>query len=81
MKGHLSVVEYLVNQKADFLDGINGQSYLFWAVQIGSLSVVECLVNHNADINSKNDYVGFLYFIGFLFIMLHLMVILVLSNI
>jgi len=55
MEGHLSVVEYLVNQKAD----INAKNKyedtpLHWAAQNGHLSVVEYLVNLKADINVKN---------------------------
>jgi len=80
--GHLSVVEYLVNQKAD----INAKDYgkmtpLHYAAQNGHLSVVEYLINQKADINAKNAYVEFLYLIGLLFIMLLIMVILVLLNI
>jgi len=66
--GHLSVVEYLLHQGADFRYGINNQSYLHWAAQNGHLSVVECLVNQKADINEKNDYVEFLYLRLLLFI-------------
>jgi len=58
--GHLSVVEYLVNQKAD----INAQSSgypsgtpLHYAAQNGHLSVVEYLVNQKADINAKDNIV------------------------
>jgi len=62
--GHLCVVEYLVNQKAD----INERNKYDWtplhfAAQNGHLSVVEYLVNQKADINSKNNNVEFLYLI------------------
>ena len=56
--GHLSVVEYLVYQKAD----INAQSSgypsgtpLHLAAHNGHLSVVEYLVNQKADINAKDN--------------------------
>ena len=82
--GHLSVVEYLVNQKAY----INAQSSgypsgtpLHLAACKGHLSVVEYLVNQKADINAKDGGVEFLYLIGLLFIVLLKMVILVLLNI
>jgi len=53
--GHLSVVEYLVNQKT----GINAKDYegmtpLHYAAGNGHLSVVEYLVNQKADINAKD---------------------------
>ena len=53
--GHLSVVEYLVNQKAD----INAKNKyeetpLHYAAEKGHLRVVEYLVNQKADINAKN---------------------------
>jgi len=47
--GHLSVVEYLLHQGADFQDGINGQSYLHWAASNGHLSVVEYLLHQGVD--------------------------------
>jgi len=78
---HLNIFEYLLNQGADFRDGINGQSYLHWAAERGHLSVVEYLVNQNANVNAKNSWVEFLYLIGLLFIELLIMVILVLLNI
>jgi len=67
--GHLSVVEYLVNQKAD----INAKDKDRWtplhsAAEKGHLSVVEYLVNQKADINAKNTNVEFLYLIGLLLI-------------
>jgi len=69
--GQLSVVEYLVNQKAD----INAKNKddltpLHLAAANGHLSVVEYLVNQKADINAKNNYVEFLYLIRLLFIIL-----------
>jgi len=82
--GHLSVVEYLVNQKADInakTKEIFSGTPLHYAAQNGHLSVVEYLVNQKADINAKNFGVEFLYLIGLLFIMLLIMVILVLLNI
>jgi len=80
--GQFSVVEYLVNQKAD----INAKDYgnitpLHYAAQNGHLCVVEYLVNQKADINAKNNDVEFLFLIGLLFIMLLKMIILVLLNI
>ena len=80
--GHLSVVEYLVNQKAD-INAINDDGYtpLHNAASKGHLSVVEYLVNQKADINAKDNRVEFLYLIGLLFIMRLIMVILVLLNI
>jgi len=80
--GHLSVVEYLINQKADInAKNIDDQTPLHYAAYNGHLSVVEYLVNQKADINSKTTSVEFLYLIILLFIMLLLMVILVLLNI
>ena len=60
--GHLSVVEYLVNQEAD----INAKDRyektpLHLASSNGHLSVVEYLVNQEADINAIGEHVGFLY--------------------
>jgi len=60
--GHLSVVEYLVNQKVDInaKDNYDNTPLHFAAQGIceyyhgGSLSVVEFLVNRKADINAKN---------------------------
>jgi len=67
--GHLSVVEYLVNQKADInAKNKNNWTPLHYAAQNGHLSVVEYLVNQKADINAKNSDVEFLYLIGLLFI-------------
>ena len=60
INGHLSVVEYLVNQKADI--NTKDKEYrtpLHYGAQNGHLSVVEYLVNHKADINEKNNYVEF----------------------
>jgi len=80
--GHLSIVEYLVNHKAD-INAKNKDNHtpLHYAAYNGHLSVVEYLVNQKADINAKNVEVEFLYLIGLLFIMLLKMVILVLLNI
>ena len=81
-KGHLRVIEYLVNQKAD----INAKNKddctpLHYAARNGHLSVVEYLVNRKADINAKNKYVEFLSLKILLFTMLLKTVILVLLNI
>jgi len=55
-KGHLSVVEYLVNQKADInAKDKNDWTPLHYAAQKGHLSVVEYLVNQKADINTKDE--------------------------
>jgi len=69
--GHLSVVEYLVNQKAD----INSQSKgypsgtpLHFAARNGHLGVVQYLVNQKANINAKKKDDEFLDLIGLLFI-------------
>ena len=59
--GHLSVVEYLLHQGADFQDGINGQSYLHWAAANGHLSIVEYLVNRKAKMNAKTRSIKFYY--------------------
>jgi len=55
--GHLSIVEYLVNQKAD-IDAKTSfnETPLHSAVRNGHLSVVEYLVNQKADINAKDEY-------------------------
>jgi len=54
--GHLSVVEYLVNQKADINSkDENDNTPLHFAARNGHLSVVEYLVNQKADINSKDE--------------------------
>jgi len=78
-RGHLSVVEYLVNQKAD----INARAKddwtpLHYAAENGHLSVVEYLVNQKADINAKDTSVEFIYLVGLLFIGLLIVVIFVL---
>jgi len=82
--GHLSVVEYLLNQKADInaqASGNRSGTPLHYAASNGHLSVVEYLVNQKADINAKNNDVEFLYLLRLLFIMLLKMIILVLLNI
>ena len=82
--GHLSVVEYLVNQKADINAASNGfksGTPLHYAAKNGHLSIVEYLVDQKADINAKNTHVEFLYLMRLLFIMLLKMAILVLLNI
>jgi len=80
--GHLSVVEYLVNQKADInAKTIDSWTSLHFAAENGHLSVVEYLVNQRADINAKDNCVDFLYLIILLFNGLLLVVILVLFNI
>jgi len=62
--GHLSVVEYLVNQKADIKSKDKDDlTPLHWAARFGHLSVVEYLVNQKADINAKSTSVEFLYLI------------------
>jgi len=82
--GHISVVEYLVNQQADInpKSGINFYETPFhFAAENGHLSVVNYLVNQKVDINTKDYYVEFLYSIGLLFIKQFKMTILVLLNI
>jgi len=79
LRGHLSIVEYLVNHKAD----INAKAKddltpLHLASVNGHLSVVEYLVNQKADINAKNSDVEFLYLMILLFIMLLGVIILIL---
>ena len=74
--GHLSVVEYLVNQKADINSNTKNVEFLYlwtplhFAAQNGHLVVVEYLVNQKADINSNTKNVGFEIIIILLFIML-----------
>ena len=59
--GHLSVVEYLVNQKADINEkGNDNSTPLHLAARYGHLSIVEYLVNQKADINIKNKNAEFL---------------------
>ena len=53
--GHLSVVEYLLHQGADFQEGIDGQSYLHWAASNDHLSVVEYLGNQKANVHAKDE--------------------------
>ena len=80
--GHLSVVEYLVNQKADInAKGENNQTPLHYAAENDHLSVVEHLVNQKADINARNIWVEFLNLMILHFIGLLGMVILMLLNI
>ena len=56
----LSVVEYLVNQKADInAKTLDEETPLHWAAKNGCLSVVEYLVNQKADINAKNKDVEY----------------------
>jgi len=79
---HLSVVEYLVNQKAEVYSTKGGKNTpLHIAAENGHFSVVEYLVNHEAEINAKDSGVEFIYIIGLLFIGLPIMVILGLLNI
>ena len=55
--GHLSLVEYLVNQQVDINAKDNkGMTPLHWSAYNGHLSVVEYLVNKKADINAKNNH-------------------------
>jgi len=80
--GHLSIVEYLANQKADIKEKDRDDwTPLHYAANNGHLSIVEYLVNQKADISAKNNCVEFLYLIGHLYIMLLKMAILVLLNI
>jgi len=82
--GHLGVVEYLVNQKAELNThsiGFYSGTPLHYAARNGHLNVVEILVNQKADIKSKNYKVEFLFLIKLLFISLQRMVILELLNI
>jgi len=80
--GHLCVVEYLVNQKADIkAENIDDLTPLHRAAANCHLRIVEYLVNQKADINAKNNDVEFLYSIKLLSIMLLQMVISVLLNI
>jgi len=80
--GHLSVIEYLVNHKADInAKDENNWTPLHYAARKGHLSVVEYLFNQKAEINAKTTSVDFLYVIGLLFIWQLKMVILVLLNI
>jgi len=53
---NLSIIEYLVNHKAD-VNAKNDDDYapLHYAAREGHLSVVKYLVNQKADLNSKND--------------------------
>ena len=60
LNGHMSVVEYLVNQKVDMnAKGKYDWTPLHYASYNGHLSVVEYLVNQKADINSKDNCVTF----------------------
>jgi len=69
MNGHLSVVEFLTNQKADLNSKTKyGETILHLAASNGHLSVVDYLLNHKADINAKNKSVEFLSLIILLFI-------------
>jgi len=82
--GHLSVVGFLINQRADINALANGYpsgTPLHFAANNGHLSVVEYLINQKAYINEKNDNFEFIILMILLFIMLLLMVILVLLNI
>jgi len=59
-EGHLSVVEYLINQKADIIvKGDFDRTPLHHAAKNGHFSVVEYLVNQKADINTKDEYEDF----------------------
>ena len=64
--GHLSVVKYLVNQKADINTQANwypSGTPLHYSAQFGHISIVEFLVKQNADINAKDKWFEILYFI------------------
>jgi len=67
-KSRLCVVEYLINQGADYRDGIRGESYLHWASSHGHLSIVESLINQKAEINIKDEDDMFSCFVVLLFI-------------
>jgi len=80
--GHLSVVEYLINQKADIIvKGDFDRTPLHFAAKNGHLRVVEYLVNQKADIDSKDYWAELLFRVIILFIFLHKEVILELLNI
>ena len=79
--GHLGIVEYLIIHGADFSEGFNEESYLHWASKKGHLSIVVCLVNRKADVNEKDKNDDIFLFIGLLFILLLIKVILMLLNI
>ena len=80
--GHLGVVEYLVNNRAEINVKDNSFDFtpLHIASQNGHLNVVQYLVNQRADINSKAGRKIFLCLILLLFIMLLQVVILMLLN-
>jgi len=54
--GHLNVVEYLVNKKAEIHACVNnGQTLLHIAASSGKLGLVECLVVKGANINAQTN--------------------------
>jgi len=55
MKGHLKVVEYLVNKGTEINEkNGNNMTSLHFAASNGHHNVVEFLVNNEADINEKD---------------------------
>jgi len=61
IKGHLSVVEYLIVQKADInAKSRNGETSLHFAVLNNHLDIVECFVKYQADVHEKGNCFRFL---------------------
>jgi len=57
--GHLCVVDFLVNSKANINDLANGcpsGTPLHFAAFNGQKCVVDCLTNHGANIETTNEY-------------------------
>jgi len=70
-KGFLSIVEYLVNQKADVNSKNNdGQTPLHLAIEKDQENIVEYLVELKININSRDKNLKFILFMLLLFIML-----------
>ena len=48
-------ISILINHGAYFRDGINGESFIHWAVSKNFFGVVVSLINNGANINEKDN--------------------------
>jgi len=67
-KGFLSIVEYLVNQKADVNSKNNdGQTPLHFATEGGYINIVQYLTNNGSILDEKNSIIFYYYMETLLF--------------